>query len=205
MYVFLPPYTPSSAACALTLPPYLQICSTMVLTDIISDVFALLTPTLIHTCKCPCTPYLHLYPRKSTFTSTHAQAHTSILSFSFPNLSTTSSLRTRPCTSLHFHTYTSTCAHTFPPLDLYPCPPLSFRLLFPDQVVSTLWARGARTFPPHRIGHPAPILGWPRLGDFFTNRVLVKPRFITSEIKPTEQNGAKFRTPSSPGNLWFSI
>ena len=47
MYVFLPPQTPS-VACTLTLPPDLQICSTMVLTDIISDVLALLTLGLLH-------------------------------------------------------------------------------------------------------------------------------------------------------------
>ena len=155
------------------------------------------TPTLIPTCKrtvCPCTPYLHLYPRKSTFTSTYAQAHTSILSFSFPNLSTISYF---PCTPHHIHTYTSTRAHTFSPLIF------TLGLLFHSDFsfltrLCPLYEPGVLGHSlPHRIDHPAPVLGWPRLGDFFTNRVLDKLwRLITSEIKPTEQNGAESCTPS---------
>ena len=121
------------------LPPDLQICSTMVLTDIISDVFALLTPTLIPTCK---RTYAHA-PHTSTFihasprSPPHTRKHTSsYLVFPFPIyllLHPYIPVHAHPTTSTHIYTRT----HIFP-LDLYPWPSPSFRLLFPDQVVSTL-------------------------------------------------------------------
>ena len=108
MYVFLPPQTPSSAACALTFPPYWQICSTMVLTDMISDVFALLTPTLIPTCK---RTYSHA-PHTTTFTHANPRSppHTrkrtpSYSVFPFPIY-----LLLHPYIPVHVHLTTS--AHT---------------------------------------------------------------------------------------------
>ena len=115
MYVFLPPHTPSSAACALTLPPYLQTCSTMVFTDIISDVFALLTPTIIRACTrthahAPhASTFLHANPRSPPHTRKRTPPYL-VFPFPFhllvhPYIPAHAHPSTSPHTHLHAHTH----------------------------------------------------------------------------------------------------
>ena len=118
MYVFLPPQTPSSAACALTFPPDLQICSTMVLTDIISDVFVFLPPIFhVHT------PH-----------DTHA--HKFILSLFIYYFIISYPSNAHPITPTHTHTHahTHTHTHTWPYMATFDF--VCLLHLYSDQVVS---------------------------------------------------------------------
>ena len=94
----------------------------------------------------------------------------------------------------HIHIYTRTP----------PPPPLIFTLGLLFHSDFSYQTRLCPLYEPGVLGHSLPTglviqpqLGLPRLGLFFTIRVLDNLwRLITSEIKPTEQNGAESRTPS---------
>ena len=154
MYVFLPPPTASFATCALTLPPYLQICSPMVFTDIISDVLELLTPTLIPTCKSTyaqalhTSTFIHANPRSPPHTRTRTPPY---LVYPFPIY-----LPLPPYIPVYAHLTTSTHihlhAHTHPP----PPPPSIFILGLLFHSDFSYLTRLCPLYEPGVLGHSLP-------------------------------------------------
>ena len=140
-------YNPSSAACVLTLPPYLQICSTMVFTDIISDVLALLTPTIIHTCTrthahVPHTStFIHANPRSPPHTRKRTPTYFPFYLLAPPYIP----VHAHPSTSTHTHLQ----AHTHFPFLIF-----TLGLLFHSDF--SFLTRLCPLYEPGVLGHSLP-------------------------------------------------
>ena len=156
---------------------------------IISDVFALLTPTIINTCTCTYayTPDTSTFIHANPCSPPHTRNLTSILNFYFTILflSTSSSPHAHPHAHLH-----TTHPHLYTPTHIPQPLIFTFGLLFHSdfpfltRLCPFHEPGGSGNFLPHRIGHPPPMQVVSSTVGFPTQLVVLFPPGTFFPIRP---------------------